>query len=394
MKKIIGILLIVVMITMAISDAQATLPYETQLEVSSAFSEIRGHIWAIESNIDTNIEPRFEHDIAMHVPQHGGHPIIEVYPGLAEIPNVANNPSISALHRSLQNLYENAESPSSVSTATLLDSASKAKTAVDNAQTAVLGAESDTDLQLNLDTIKFLVTLSADEYDAAMIDGKVELATELQDAYAFHKISSRVIDKIGTSIANSDTVEIKNLLNRFVTVYHDRDDPAKSTAIAATISAKLDAINPNDIHMDKIMNDKSIKKLSDKEQQVALEHVASIRQLLIDAKSEYASNPSESLALVKNAYLNHFEFIEDDLKDIGQEELMETVEHNMRDNLIRAINAGDSNVPQMIDDVLVELDMVESVVPEFGVLTLAILVITVTATIALTFRSQLFARLY
>lgn len=389
MTRFLAIIMFVSLLTMVIPDSHATLSCHDQVKVGAALAEIRGHIWAIEANIDPTIEPLFAHDVVNYIPNHGSHPIAEVYPELA---NTLDADSIESLRAELENLYEHARNPTS--TSDLLAAVSSATSEVNKTQTSLL----NDDPKLDAAVISFMVTLSADEYEEAIEDGQLLLTVELQDAYAFQNISQKLFEKISSRYDASITKEINNVFDEFDTIFDNRQDPAKSTALAVTLVNTLisNTMSSSDQQCDYFGDDggdDEMRMMTDAEKEVALEHVVNIRSLLLEAKSVYNTDYDQSLELVKEAYLDHFEYIEDDIKNAGHKELNENLEHAIRDELTSAIRANDPNVPQMIDNILVDLDMVENIVPEFGTLALAVLVVTTTVAIIASARFGLFASL-
>lgn len=411
MNTVPSLILFAVLLTITIPHAQANLSCQERVGVGVALSEIRGHIWAVEANVDRTLEPSFEHDRARHVPSHAFHPLGEVYPEITDTLSKTDSQSVESLRESLEELQKQAQNPQE--TNDLLNSVYRAQAALNNVQNAIFGSDSADDLLLDIAIISSLITESTEEYDEAIEDNKLLFVVELQDAYAFHKIAHNQFRDISSERDSVEFKEIDNLFLEFYAVYDNRDDPAKSTALGASLVEKLKTAYGISDHLTDEMiessgfaneygcnyfednghDDGEFRILSDAEKQVALEHVASIRTLLLDAKNAYATDHNLALELVKEAYIDHFEFIEDDLEDSGYHELNEKVEHEIRDELTSAIRAQSPDVPQMIDDTLVNLNMVEQVVPEFGALTLVVLVITIAAIVGFTSRSQLFTAL-
>ena len=120
-------------------------------------------------------------------------------------------------------------------------------------------------------------------------------------------------------------------------------------------------------------------------------YVDNIVDLLTRADAAYASGDSDlALSLVTKAYLDNFEFLESPLVNAGERELMEDVEHEMREELRTMIKNGApaSEVSSQIDSVLVKMETVAVVVPEFGTIAMMVLVVSIVAVIALASRSK------
>ena len=89
--------------------------------------------------------------------------------------------------------------------------------------------------------------------------------------------------------------------------------------------------------------------------------------------------------------LQHYsQFLESPLVNAGERELMEDVEHEMREELRTMIKNGApaSEVSSQIETVLVKMETVAVVVPEFGTIAMMVLVVSIVAVIALASRSK------
>lgn len=101
-----------------------------------------------------------------------------------------------------------------------------------------------------------------------------------------------------------------------------------------------------------------------------LQYVANIEDLLKRAGEEYAAgNKDESLRLATLAYIDNYEYVEWDLLQVN-EELIEDVEWKIREELLGLIrdNAPTEQVQGKIDEILVKMDEIVAIIPEFGVL--------------------------
>ncbi len=394
MKRVLGIILFAALLTFVVPQSHAQqLSCSDRSEIGFGITEIRGHIWAIEANLDDAIEPYFEHDIDYSVPQHGGHPVFEVMPELAELDAYED---LESLHSDLKTLRERTLDPSAM--AELESAISAAKSNIDRTETMLLGSpQSDPGLYASI--IASLVTLSADEYKEAIVydeqagSGAVDLAVELQDAYAFIALAQQTFERISSGYDSSFNQEINDALVDIDAIYDNRGDPRQVSGIASLVSDRFEYApsTPGASECDYFDGDSEMRELTDAEMERAMGHLANVRSLLLEAQSVYAADPAMAEALVTDAYLNHFEFIEDDIKATGNEELNEKVEHAIREDLRAAIRDQDPNVSQMIDDILVDLNLVEQVIPEFGPLALVVLAATVAAVVVVSARSGLFA---
>ncbi len=108
---------------------------------------------------------------------------------------------------------------------------------------------------------------------------------------------------------------------------------------------------------------------SERDQQL-LQYVATIEDLLKRAGEEYAAgNKDEALRLATLAYIDNYEHLEWELGSID-EDLIEDVEWMMREELLGMIrnDAPVEQVQNKIDEILVRMDDVVAIIPEFGFL--------------------------
>ena len=126
-----------------------------------------------------------------------------------------------------------------------------------------------------------------------------------------------------------------------------------------------------------------------------LKYVDSIRELLEQTKQEYGNgNTDLALSLATKAYLDNYEFLEAPLVELGEEDLMEEVEDMLREDLREMIknDAPSSDVNEHIDAILVKMDTIAKVVPEFGTIAIIILAASIISVIAVTAKSKITLR--
>lgn len=116
-----------------------------------------------------------------------------------------------------------------------------------------------------------------------------------------------------------------------------------------------------------------------------MNHIDSINELLAQTDEEY-SNGNKDLAMkyATTAYLEHYEYIESELGQYD-EELIEDVEWAMREDLRGMIRdeASAAEVSEKIDEITEKLQNIAAIVPEFGILAVMILSISVFVTLVL-----------
>lgn len=134
---------------------------------------------------------------------------------------------------------------------------------------------------------------------------------------------------------------------------------------------------------------------SNQDEDNLLKYVDSIKELLEQTKQEYANGNNDlALSLATKAYLDNYEFLEDPLVELGEEDLMEEVEDMLREDLREMIRNGEpsSDVNEHIDAILVKMDTIAKVVPEFGTMTIIILTAAIICVMAVTTKSKITLR--
>ncbi|MDD9809253.1 MAG: plastocyanin/azurin family copper-binding protein [Thaumarchaeota archaeon] len=95
------------------------------------------------------------------------------------------------------------------------------------------------------------------------------------------------------------------------------------------------------------------------------ERINSIRTLLEAARAEYTGgNSLQAGELVREAYLNEFEFVRHDLDAAGQPLLRQSIETALNETLISEIRRNSPNVPQTLEMVMSQLALAESALRE------------------------------
>lgn len=136
----------------------------------------------------------------------------------------------------------------------------------------------------------------------------------------------------------------------------------------------------------KVLNDDTM----DNDESELLTYVENIRTLLDDARAEYANgNIDLALDYVNKAYLDNYEFLETPLVDAGEHELAEEIEVMIREELLEMMSneAHHKVISAQIDAILIKMDTVETIVPEFG--TALAMILFAVAIIAVMFATRI-----
>lgn len=335
--------------------------YGEKLEFAETLEEVLGHFWALEQNLDEG-----NAELAL---VHATHPIAELY-DLLKPELVEYDPTLDAnVQKTLMTLGE--KTGSKVTRSQAQQAIDDAKNLVEQMRLTVIGADLSNDVSFKLNLMKGLLGTSEVEYEEAVSNGMIEEMAEFQDGSAFVWRSQQIFDSIKSQLPEHEVEEIEEFYEELWSAYDRRADPA-------TVETFVDGI----IHeVSEILGEE------DEGENDLLTYAENIEYLLTQAKKEYANgNNDAALSLVTKAYLDNFEFLESPLVDAGQEELMEEVEHMMREELREMIrnDAPISEVETQIDTLLIKMEAVEMAVPEFGTIAMLVMVVAIIGIVIVT----------
>ena len=336
-----------------------------KIEFGAALEETRGHFWAIEQNLDD--------DNAKLALVHATHPIAELYDAMKPT-LVATSPSLDTkIKKTLDELGEKASTD--VSRADADAAIADARAIVDMAESQVIGDNIASDTGFRLELMKTLLETSIAEYQEAISDGAIVEMAEFQDGSAFVWRAGVIFEEIRDDLPHHEADEMAELFDEVEAAYDARADPSDVATLTGGILHEIDEIlGTEESDEDKLQG-----------------YVNNIVDLLTRADAAYASGDSDlALSLVTKAYLDNFEFLESPLVNAGEKELMEDIEHEMREELRTMIKQGapTSQVSSQIDTILIKMETVAVVVPEFGTIAMLVLVVSIVAVIALASRSK------
>lgn len=121
-----------------------------------------------------------------------------------------------------------------------------------------------------------------------------------------------------------------------------------------------------------------------------LAYVEKIEELLDQVSTSYRNGDSDAaLTLATAAYLDNYEFIEDDIA-YQDKELMEKIEIMLREGLRDMIKNGEPQdvVDAHIDAIKQELEVAEAIIPEFGSLAPIVLTIAILSVIIVSMKNK------
>lgn len=360
-------------VTLMVAALAATVPASAHAEPDAdlsekvqfgvALEEIEGHFMALEDNLDEN-----NAELAM---AHAMHPIAELY-DLIKPTLAAADPALdSEVRETLLGLADLA------STRVDRDEAQaaidNAKDVVERAGAAVIEPELSGSHTFKMRMMASLMETAAAEYVVAVSNGEILEMAEFQDGAAFVLCSEQILDTIRDDLEREDYERMSGIFGEINMAYAQRADPS---VIKVHTSILTDEIN-------------AVLGVPVGEGDDPQEYVENTRRLLSDARAEYeAGNRDLALSHATNAYLNSYEFLEGPLIDADERELMKEIEGMMRKELRTMMKEGApaSEVSGQIDAILLKMEVVSAIVPEFG--AMPAIAIAVGATAAITFASR------
>ena len=316
-----------------------------RLEFGAALEETLGHFRALEQNLDAG-----NTELAM---THATHPVAELYDSMKPTLAAADPALDRKFGTILGELRDKASTEMSRSAAQ--SAIDDAKGTVEEARMAVIGAELSSYYGFKLMLMTTLLETSIAEYGEAVSDGSITEMAEFQDGSAFVWRAEQILRTAEDDLSGDDYEELVEVLGEINEAYDDRLDPSEIDERTSYLLAEINGI----------------LGVTGGEEDTLLTYVNNINVLLEEARKEYnAGNSDLALSHVTKAYLNNYEFLEAPLIEAGERELMERVEVMMREELRNMIKQGApaSEVSDQIDAILIEMEAVAVVVPEFGVM--------------------------
>jgi len=369
MKKVTMTSILITSVLLSVTFTQVVFAdSQDKSNFASALEETLGHFWALEQNLDDN-----NAELALI---HATHPIAELYESMKPELKIASPDLDVQVQETLMELQHRANTE--VSRAQAQQAIDDAKEVVAIARSTIVGDELSQNPEFKMGLIKVLLETSIAEYAEAVSDGVIGEMAEFQDGSAFVWRSQQIFDEIKSEVPTHEAEEIDELYVDLWAAYDVRVDPSDIDTIASRI-----------IHeFDEVLGIES-------EETNPLDYVENIRELLEQTKVEYANGDTDlALSLVIRAYLDNFEFLEAPLIELDRKELSEEVEIMLRDELRDMIKNGESisKIDSQIDAILVKMDTIAEVVPEFGTIAMMILVVSIISIIVVTSKSRISIR--
>lgn len=226
--------------------------------------------------------------------------------------------------------------------------------------------------------MKDRLVLVDEEYKDAVTNEQIVNQAEYDETAVFLSKAIEIFNenKDGFSnVSESDTLLIESNLIKMDQIVRSMGEYSEiKSHVAQTISA-LD----------------NISKLSGETVEIGpLVYIENIEELLDQVSLNYRNGDTETaLSLATSAYLDNYEFIEADIAYYDKE-LMEEIEIMLREELRNMIKDGESpdTVDAHIDAIKQKLEVAETIIPEFGHMTLVVLVAGITVIMIFGIKTQ------
>ena len=333
---------------------------DEKLAFAGSLEETLGHFWAIEQNLDDG-----NAELAL---VHATHPIAELYDSMKPDLKEANPEFDAKVQKTLFELGK--KTGSDVSRQDAQNALNDAKKIILEARILVVGEDLSQDVEFKAKLIQGLLKTSIGEYAEGVKNGQIEMMAEFQDGSAFVWRSQQIFDEIKSDLPEHEVEESEEFYSDLWDAYDKKSDPENIATFANGIINKIG---------------------EETEETDLLTYVENIRNLLNQVKVTYAEGEKDTaLSLATKAYLDNFEYLEGSLAE-SNPELVKEGEILMREELREMIrsDADVSDVNQQVDKILVKMDTVAKVVPEFGTIAIMILSVAIISIVAITAKSKL-----
>ncbi len=214
-----------------------------------------------------------------------------------------------------------------------------------------------------------LLGTSKGEYEEGVVNGQISMMAEFQDGSAFVWRSEQIYSTIKSDIPQHNAEELDKFYAELWDGYKARANPEDVATNTNAIIHELDEVRG--------VESKEVDLLS---------YVENVRSLLQQTKEQYAAgNTDDALGLATKAYLDNFEYLE---SSVGKQnpELKDDMEQMMRVELRDMIKNGSptSEVNAHIDKILLKMNDVAKIVPEFPFGAVIVMTSVVGVVVAIT----------
>lgn len=217
-------------------------------------------------------------------------------------------------------------------------------------------------------------------YSYAVDSGQIIYQYEYDDAlYTISDIIGMFNENKGkfSSISQSDTTLIESNLSKIEEMIKSKGDYSDFELLVEETLSGLE----------------NLASLSDEIPEIApLVYIENIQELLDQISTSYRNgNTPAALSLATAAYLDNYQFIEQDVA-LRDNELMEKIQRMLREELKEMISTGASpdQVDEQINTIRQDLDTARAIIPEFGSMAMLVMAVSIVSIIAISVRYQRF----
>lgn len=347
----------IIVFTLFSQNAFAEFDYDEKLSFADSLEETLGHFWAIEKNLDDK-----NAELAL---VHATHPIAELYGSMKPELKKANPEFDAKVQKILMDL--GTKTGPNVTRQDAQKAIDDAKHMIEEARGIIVGKELSNDKTFKVKLVQDLLKTSIGEYEEGVKNGQIEMMAEFQDGSAFVWRSQQIFDEIKSELPEHEVEVAEEFYSDLWNAYDKKSDPEQIAIFANGIIAEVgEAIGEETKETD------------------LMTYIENIHNLLTEVKEKYAEGDKDTaLNLATKAYLDNFEFLEGPLVKSGQEDLVQELETMMRVELRDMINSNASSleVNHHVDNILVKMDTVAKVIPEFGQIALIILIVGIISVV-------------
>lgn len=361
------ILLAIAAIVIPIQKSAYAQTNDLDVQFVSIVEMIKGHMAQAVANKEKNDLPLAK--------AHSGHPIAEHYSALQSEIEDHDTLLDSQLKMSLDGLAGNVDTMTAADFKIETERISKL---LDDAVSRVIPSSETSDAKFNAQVIIALISQAEQEYEEAVLDGKIIAMVEYQDAQAFRMRANVIFDQIASDLSAHEVEITSDFFENLELSMNNIEDISR-------IEAEIDGIK------NEVREGAGLPAESDESGGAVstVQYIQNIRDLLNQLSVEYKNgNFTSAEQLATTAYLDNFEHVEIELVRHNATDLKAEIEHMLRVELRDMIKnrVASEQIDSQISSINVKLDQAVTVVPEFPIGITAVAMASVIAVVLLASR--------
>jgi hypothetical protein len=335
--------------TLAISTPNQAFAHKEHTDFITNAEYIKGHLEQAVADKQAN-------DIEL-ASAHAGHPIAEVYTLMEEPLSEKSQQRASSLKQALEALQNSVKSDTPQ---VFAQKVTEINGMLDEAVQVVAGDEAK-EVVAKATVIKNLLETAEHEYEEGVQGGKVVAMVEYQDATGFISRADAVFKTIQSQINEHEAEETAEFFEKLNSLTKSNADIEEvETVIGGIVHEFEEALG--------------LEEGGGEQELDGWGRLDKIVQLLDQSVTEYkAGNAQKAKALAIEAYLDNYEYVEDDINEENPQ-LMKQIELEMREQLVAMIDQKKpvSEVESHVDKIKTDIQTARAIVtPEFPVAAVA-----------------------